>query len=114
MLQSLSKRDLLARTLDVTGGGRALRAVGAWDGILILNYHRVGDSSQSLFDRNLWSATDADFEARFGLGVPDAGGEVSEGRLRDGGEDGRFGIEVGPWRAWQIELKQLLPIQEVG
>ena len=39
-------------------------------------------------------ATDADFEARFGLGVHDDGGEVSEGRLRDRGEDGRFGIEV--------------------
>ena len=39
-------------------------------------------------------ATDADFEARFGLGVHDDGGEVSEGRVRERGEDGRFGIDV--------------------
>lgn len=39
-------------------------------------------------------AADPDFEARFGLGAFDDGGEVSEGRVRDGGEEGRIQIEV--------------------
>ncbi len=90
MLHSLSKRGLLAQTLDVTGCGRALRAIGAWDGILILNYHRVGDSSQSLFDRNLWSATDADFDQQMGMiakqfdviGLPDFERALHERRGR--------------------------------
>lgn len=61
---SLSKRNLLARTLDVTGCGRMLRATQAWEGVLILNYHRIGDCRSSLLDRNLWSATVEDFEAQ--------------------------------------------------
>jgi len=60
----ISKRSLLARALDLTGCGRMLRATSAWDGILILNYHRIGDRHNSLLDRNLWSATDEDFDAQ--------------------------------------------------
>ncbi len=62
MAQPLSKRSLFARTLDLTGCGRALRAAGVWEGVLILNYHRIGDRRHSLLDRNLWSATDEDFD----------------------------------------------------
>ncbi len=58
----LSKRELAAHTLDVTGCGRLLRATSAWQGLLTLNYHRIGDASQSPFDRNLWSATEEDFD----------------------------------------------------
>lgn len=58
----LAKRDLLARTLDVTGCGRVLRAARTWNGVLVLNYHRIGDPSDSLFDHNLWSASAEDFE----------------------------------------------------
>jgi peptidoglycan/xylan/chitin deacetylase (PgdA/CDA1 family) len=36
-------RSLLARTIP-------------WSGVLVLNYHRVGNGNQSLFDRGLWSA----------------------------------------------------------
>jgi len=67
MLQRLSKRSLLARTLDVSGCGRALHSVRAWEGVLILNYHRIGDARHSLLDRNLWSATEADFERQIAL-----------------------------------------------
>ena len=67
MLQQLSKRNLLARTLDVSGCGRALRSIRAWEGVLILNYHRIGDARHSLLDRNLWSATEADFERQIAL-----------------------------------------------
>ena len=63
----LSKRELAARTLDVTGCGRLLRATSAWQGLLTLNYHRVGDPGQSPFDRNLWSASEEDFDQQVSL-----------------------------------------------
>ncbi len=79
MRQRLSKRNLLAHTLDMSGCGRALRSVHAWEGVLILNYHRIGDARHSLFDRNLWSATAEDFERQIAqisqrfdvIGLPD-------------------------------------------
>lgn len=58
----LTKRELLARTLDVTGCGRLLRTTRPWNGVLILNYHRIGEPGDSLFDRNLWSASAEDFD----------------------------------------------------
>jgi peptidoglycan/xylan/chitin deacetylase (PgdA/CDA1 family) len=60
----ISKRNLLARTIDLTGCGRVLRAASAWKGVLILNYHRIGNPRESLLDRNLWSATSEDFETQ--------------------------------------------------
>ena len=79
MLQGFTKRSLLAQTLDVSGCGRALRSVHAWKGVLILNYHRIGDARHSLLDRNLWSATEEDFERQIAfiaaqfdvIGLPD-------------------------------------------
>lgn len=59
-----SKKSLLAKALDVTGCGRMLRAAATWSGVLILNYHRIGDRHDSILDRNLWSATDEDFDAQ--------------------------------------------------
>lgn len=58
----VSKRDLLAHTLDATGCARVLRAVRPWNGVLIWNYHRIGDASGSLFDPHLFSATAEDFD----------------------------------------------------
>ena len=69
MLRELSKRAWLSQALDITGCGRALRASHVWQGVLILNYHRIGDSSRSLLDRNLWSATLEDFDYQVGLAV---------------------------------------------
>ena len=60
----ISKRGMLARALDVTGCGRMLRSTSVWDGVLTLNYHRIGDRHNSLLDRNLWSATDEDFDSQ--------------------------------------------------
>ena len=62
MIARLSKRELLARTLDVTGCGRALRSVRTWNGVLILNYHRIGTPADSPFDHHLWSASCEDFD----------------------------------------------------
>lgn len=43
---------LLCRSGLLSLLGRALR----WSGVLVLNYHRVGNGNESLFDRGLWSA----------------------------------------------------------
>jgi peptidoglycan/xylan/chitin deacetylase (PgdA/CDA1 family) len=58
-------RFLLARTIP-------------WSGILVLNYHRVGNGNQSPFDRGLWSADAAAFtdqirfcKSQFDLITPD-------------------------------------------
>ncbi len=63
----ISKLELLAHTLDVTGGGRVLRSVRTWNGVLILNYHRIGDPANSPFDHDLWSASVVDFERQIGF-----------------------------------------------
>lgn len=67
MSLELSKRALFSQALDITGCGRALRASRIWQGVLILNYHRIGDPHRSLLDRNLWSATLDDFDYQVGL-----------------------------------------------
>lgn len=63
----LSKRQLVARLLENSGVGPLCRYAKSWSGVLILNYHRIGDCRHSLLDRNLWSATAADFEAQMRL-----------------------------------------------
>ena len=67
MLRELSKRAWLSQALDISGCGRALRASRIWQGVLILNYHRIGDPCRSMIDRNLWSATLDDFDYQVGL-----------------------------------------------
>jgi peptidoglycan/xylan/chitin deacetylase (PgdA/CDA1 family) len=57
----MSKRARAAHVLDVTRLGAVLRRIGAWRGVLVLNYHRIGDPSQSLLDRDLWSARPDEF-----------------------------------------------------
>jgi peptidoglycan/xylan/chitin deacetylase (PgdA/CDA1 family) len=61
-MPGLDKRQLLLKTLNATGGLRVLENVHTWSGLLVLNYHRVGVSNDSPFDRALWSATADDFE----------------------------------------------------
>lgn len=54
----MSKREFFARTLEYSGMGPFLSlTVGSWNGLVVFNYHRVGDSGNSPFDRGLWSAT---------------------------------------------------------
>jgi len=58
----VNKREVLANVLDKTGCNRILQRVGGWNGLLVLNYHRIGQPEDSLFDRPLWSATVEAFE----------------------------------------------------
>ena len=56
------KRGLIAKLLSVTGFGRVLAALPR-RGVLVFNYHRVGDDAQSQpYDRALWSASAGDFD----------------------------------------------------
>ncbi|HWE97970.1 MAG TPA: GNAT family N-acetyltransferase [Tepidisphaeraceae bacterium] len=63
----ISRTDLAAGLLEGSGMGAALRAMGAWRGLLVLAYHRIGDGSRSCFDRELWSATPDDFDSQIKL-----------------------------------------------
>ena len=53
-----SKRRLAATAVDRT----PVRHLSAWRGVLILNYHRIGDASASDADRALWNATAEQFD----------------------------------------------------
>ncbi len=52
------KRQMVAAAADRP----TIRRLSGWRGVLILNYHRVGDSSASDGDRRLWSATAEGFD----------------------------------------------------
>lgn len=61
------KKRIAARMLSGTGIGRLLASVLPPRGVLVLNYHRVGDGTASPYDRELWSATEAAFDAQVGF-----------------------------------------------
>jgi peptidoglycan/xylan/chitin deacetylase (PgdA/CDA1 family) len=50
------KKQLAARLLNITGLRALLSQVVPWSGVIVLNYHRVGNGDASVFDRELWSA----------------------------------------------------------
>lgn len=59
----ISKRELLARTLERTGLGSLLsHTAGRWTGLVVFNYHRLGNESKTLFDRALYSAGQDEFD----------------------------------------------------
>lgn len=58
----MSKKELLAKALDWTGLNKLARTTPLWNGLIVLNYHRVGESDGSLFDHDLWSASAESFE----------------------------------------------------
>src|SRR3954454_4083863 len=88
-----SKRKLAFGVLSKSGLTAFLRRCFPWSGVLCLNYHRVGDGSRSLFDRQLWSATAEEFDAQvhflkkdFDLIMPD---DLDEVRLK---RQGRYAL----------------------
>ena len=62
MIFPVAKRELLAQALDRTGCNRLLQLAGTWNGLLVLNYHRIGEPAGSLLDWELWSASQEDFD----------------------------------------------------
>lgn len=63
----LSKKEFFARTLNKSGASSVLRRLPHWNGLLVLNYHRIGSPNGSPFDHNLWSATEDDFAGQVRL-----------------------------------------------
>lgn len=60
-----SKKRLLAQMLASTGCGWLLRRMGpwsSWNGLLVLNYHRIGTPGDSPWDHDLWSCTQEEFD----------------------------------------------------
>jgi peptidoglycan/xylan/chitin deacetylase (PgdA/CDA1 family) len=80
------KRTLAAAALNRP----TIRRVSTWRGVLILNYHRIGDAEVSDVDRSLWSATTEQFDAQLAevvrnadvIGPPDLEAVVRRGRGR--------------------------------
>lgn len=59
------KREFLAAALERTRTGSVLSAtVARWSGLLVFNYHRIGDPQGQLFDHALFSATIDEFDAQ--------------------------------------------------
>jgi peptidoglycan/xylan/chitin deacetylase (PgdA/CDA1 family) len=58
----LEKRRFLAQSLVGSGWEWLLRKVGAWRGLLVLNYHRIGNPHSTRWDHDLWSATSEEFD----------------------------------------------------
>ncbi|MEZ6064886.1 MAG: polysaccharide deacetylase family protein [Planctomycetaceae bacterium] len=61
------KKEIIAKALHYTGAGRLLRAARTWSGVLVLNYHRIGDPHGCLFDRGVWSASAEGFDRQVGM-----------------------------------------------
>jgi peptidoglycan/xylan/chitin deacetylase (PgdA/CDA1 family) len=56
-----------AGVLRRTGAGRIARRVGRWSGVVVLNHHRVGDWSDPVWDRGLWSGSAEALAEEFAL-----------------------------------------------
>lgn len=61
------KREIAARFLAAPGLRSALSTALPRAGVLVLNYHRVGDGTRSRYDRALWSATAEGFDDQVGF-----------------------------------------------
>lgn len=56
------KRELLARGLYWSGIAALLARLPARDSLLVLNYHRIGNADEDLFDPEVFSATGDEFD----------------------------------------------------
>ncbi len=62
----LTKRNLLAQSLVGSGFEWFLQRLGAWRGLLVLNYHRIGNPACTPWDHDLWSASTEEFDWQIG------------------------------------------------
>ena len=63
----MSKRELLARVLSASGLGWLLRRLPSWEGLLVLNYHRIGEgraTRRDPWDPDLVSASAEELDAQ--------------------------------------------------
>lgn len=62
-----TKSERAAAALDRSGLGRLARRLPCWNGILVLNHHRIGSGAGSPYDRRLWSATADELDRQLAL-----------------------------------------------
>jgi peptidoglycan/xylan/chitin deacetylase (PgdA/CDA1 family) len=60
----MSKVEMAANAWRTLGVGARNPLAGRWRGLLVLNYHRIGDAAATAFDADLFSATAEDFDAQ--------------------------------------------------
>jgi peptidoglycan/xylan/chitin deacetylase (PgdA/CDA1 family) len=63
----MRKADRAALALERTPVGRIARRAGAWRGVLVLNYHRIGVPDANGFEPEIWSASESAFAAQVEL-----------------------------------------------
>lgn len=61
-----SKRKTLARFCQMAGLTTVMGRVPQRPGLLVLNYHRIGEAHESTYDRALFSATATEFDEQVG------------------------------------------------
>lgn len=57
----LAKRDILAGLLHRSGAHHVLAGAPVWNGLLVFNYHRIGEARDTVFDPGLFSASEEEF-----------------------------------------------------
>ncbi len=107
----MSRLDLAARLLDLSGLGELLLRRPPWSGVLTLSYHRIGDGRDSVYDRNAWSARPEDLDAHlrllgrhFDVIGP---GDLEEARRRAGGRCVLLTFDDGYRDSWEEALPVL-------
>lgn len=58
------RRAKIAKLMNRAGITFLLSHLSRWGGVLCLNYHRIGNGDESIFDRGIWSATAEAFDAQ--------------------------------------------------
>ncbi|HBN75315.1 MAG TPA: polysaccharide deacetylase [Planctomycetaceae bacterium] len=61
-LVPIPKKQLLASVMRSSGMNAVLHRLPTWSGLLVVNYHRIGQSAACPFDQNLFSATSEGLE----------------------------------------------------
>src|ERR1700761_6964975 len=64
MIRRPGKRETLSRWLHASGAQFVLRHLPRQSGLLVLNYHRVGDAAKASYDSQVFTATAGDFECQ--------------------------------------------------
>jgi peptidoglycan/xylan/chitin deacetylase (PgdA/CDA1 family) len=62
----MSRAELVARVAEATGVGTLVRQLGAWQGVVVFGYHRVGLPDESYYPA-AWDATPPMFEEQVRL-----------------------------------------------
>ncbi|HEY4280656.1 MAG TPA: polysaccharide deacetylase family protein [Conexibacter sp.] len=71
-LTERSRRARAARVIDAPGIRVVTRRLPRWRGVLVLNYHRVGDATGTRWDKRLWNGSGNLFDAQMSVLARDA------------------------------------------